>query len=76
MTFKTLMLPLLLCLAGAAHAQAQPQAQAKLYTVVDGYKVDAETMKVFRAWRAAACDRCHGANQEEIGRASLGKECW
>jgi cytochrome c553 len=35
-----------------------------LYKVEDGYKVDADTLKGFRAWRAAACDRCHGANQE------------
>lgn len=37
-----------------------------LYTVVDGYKVDSNTMNGFRAWRAAACDRCHGANQEGL----------
>jgi mono/diheme cytochrome c family protein len=49
-------------------AQAQ---QAKLYTVEEGYKVDAETMKGFRAWRAAACDRCHGANQEGMVGPSL-----
>jgi cytochrome c553 len=42
------------------------QAQEKPYTVTDGYKVDAETMKGFRTWRAAACDRCHGANQEGL----------
>jgi mono/diheme cytochrome c family protein len=66
MKFKNLLLPaLLLCLAGAA------QAQPKLYTVVDGYKVDAETMKGFRTWRAAACDRCHGANQEGLVGPSL-----
>jgi mono/diheme cytochrome c family protein len=41
-------------------------ASAPLYTVVDGYHVDAETMKGFRTWRAAACDRCHGANQEGL----------
>src|SRR4030095_9504410 len=34
------------------------------YKVVDGYKVDAFTLTGFRTWRAAACDRCHGANQE------------
>lgn len=45
--------------------------QEKLYTVVDGYKVDAETMKGFRAWRQAACDRCHGANQEGMVGPSL-----
>jgi mono/diheme cytochrome c family protein len=66
MKFKLSMLPLLLlCLAGGAHAQA------KLYTVVDGYKVDTETMKGFRTWRAAACDRCHGANQEGLVGPSL-----
>jgi mono/diheme cytochrome c family protein len=42
-----------------------------LYKVVDGYKVDPETMKGFRAWRAAACDRCHGANQEGLVGPSL-----
>lgn len=46
-------------------------AQDKLYTVVDGYKVDAGTMKGFRAWRAAACDRCHGPNQEGMVGPSL-----
>ena len=54
-----------LCCAGAVHAQDKP------YTVVDGYKVDAETMKGFRAWRSAACDRCHGANQEGLVGPSL-----
>jgi mono/diheme cytochrome c family protein len=43
----------------------------KLYTVVEGYKVDPETMKGFRTWRAAACDRCHGANQEGLVGPSL-----
>ena len=57
----------LLCLATAATAHAQD----KLYTVVDGYKVDSETMKGFRTWRAAACDRCHGANQEGLVGPSL-----
>ena len=47
------------------------QAQDKLYTVVDGYKVDANTMQGFRTWRAAACDRCHGANQEGLVGPSL-----
>lgn len=55
----------LLCLAGAVQAQDKP------YTVVEGYKVDTNTMKGFRAWRAAACDRCHGANQEGLVGPSL-----
>ena len=65
MNLKQVFLAALLCLAGAAHAQDKP------YTVVEGYKVDAETMKGFRAWRAAACDRCHGANQEGLVGPSL-----
>jgi mono/diheme cytochrome c family protein len=44
---------------------------APLYKVVDGTKVDAETFEGFRAWRAAACDRCHGANQEGLVGPSL-----
>src|SRR5207344_2763780 len=47
------------------------QAGGALYKVVDGYKVDPETMKGFRTWRAAACDRCHGANQEGLVGPSL-----
>lgn len=71
---------ILLCLplvigAAAAHGQAAANpsspASAPLYTVQDGYKVDADTMKGFRAWRAAACDRCHGANQEGMVGPSL-----
>ena len=54
------LLGLLIFVAGPSFGQSQ------LYKVVDGYKVDAETMKGFRAWRAAACDRCHGANQEGL----------
>jgi mono/diheme cytochrome c family protein len=46
-------------------------AQSALYKVVDGYKVDENTMKGFRTWRAAACDRCHGANQEGMVGPSL-----
>jgi mono/diheme cytochrome c family protein len=66
MEVKQLLLAALLpCLALAAQAQDTP------YKVVDGYKVDAETMKGFRAWRSAACDRCHGANQEGLVGPSL-----
>ena len=68
---------LLLCFAHAgtesAMAQEKPPAPSndKPYTVVDGYKVDHNTMEGFRAWRAAACDRCHGANQEGLVGPSL-----
>jgi mono/diheme cytochrome c family protein len=58
---------------GYALAQDKPPATAggELYTVVDGYKVDANTMNGFRAWRAGACDRCHGANQQGLVGPSL-----
>ena len=58
---------LLLVIAGSASSQT---ADAP-YQVVDGYKVDAKTMDGFRAWRAGACDRCHGANQEGMVGPSL-----
>jgi mono/diheme cytochrome c family protein len=41
------------------------------FKVVDGFKVDPNTMNGFRAWRAAACDRCHGANQQGLVGPSL-----
>lgn len=39
-------------------------AEDPLYTVVDGTQVDAKTYGGFKAWRAANCSQCHGANQE------------
>jgi mono/diheme cytochrome c family protein len=71
MKFRSSMLCLML-VGGAALAQATTDTNATpLYTVQDGYKVDAATMKGFRAWRAAACDRCHGANQQGLVGPSL-----
>lgn len=63
-------------LAAAVHAEdvagkPAPAPGGKPYTVVDGYKVDASTMNGFRAWRAAACDRCHGAQQQGLVGPSL-----
>jgi mono/diheme cytochrome c family protein len=57
--------------AASVAAQGPAPAQATPYKVVDGYKVDAFTMTGFRTWRAAACDRCHGANQEGLVGPSL-----
>ena len=75
--FRKTLLSLALLITTAANGQtAAPQPAATkqtgpLYKVVDGYKVDPETMKGFRTWRAAACDRCHGANQEGLVGPSL-----
>jgi mono/diheme cytochrome c family protein len=71
MSFRiSLLASLALCSAAPAFAQANV-VKTPLYSVTDGFKVDANTMKGFRAWRAAACDRCHGANQEGMVGPSL-----
>jgi mono/diheme cytochrome c family protein len=74
-TWQAVALALAAALIASSNAIAQdkPTApeSAKLYTVVDGTKVDSNTMNGFRAWRAGACDRCHGANQEGLVGPSL-----
>jgi mono/diheme cytochrome c family protein len=55
----------------AATVDKNAVAASTPYQVVDGYKVDELTMTGFRTWRAAACDRCHGANQEGLVGPSL-----
>jgi mono/diheme cytochrome c family protein len=49
----------------------EDRVQTDLYTVVDGTKVDPNTLQGFKTWRAAACDRCHGANQQGLVGPSL-----
>ena len=44
---------------------------APLYRVVDGDLVDPGTMQGWRTWRALACERCHGPNQEGLVGPSL-----
>ena len=65
-TALALALTVLACAPGLAQT-----VKTDLYTVTDGYKVDPDTMKGFRTWRQAACDRCHGANQEGMVGPSL-----
>ena len=55
----------LVAACGAAQAADAP------YKVVDGNKVDKNTLAGWKAWRAAACDRCHGPNQEGMTGNSL-----
>lgn len=65
------MLFVLLAVVSSAFAQ-QPASDAKPYgEVVDGTKVNSSVMEGFRTWRASACDRCHGANQEGMVGPSL-----
>lgn len=51
--------------AVGADPQSEPPA-GSLYTVVDGDKVDAKTLSGWKTWRALACERCHGAEQEGL----------
>jgi hypothetical protein len=37
-----------------------------LYQVQDGKKVDPKTLMGWKTWRALACERCHGAQQEGL----------
>jgi hypothetical protein len=37
-----------------------------LYQVKDGNKVDPQTLMGWKTWRALACERCHGAQQEGL----------
>lgn len=53
-------------------ALSTPGAAAQTpYQVVDGSKVDAQTLVGWRTWRAMACERCHGAQQEGMVGPSL-----
>lgn len=67
---KSKLIGVFMMAAIAAGASAE-EIKTELYTVVDGYMVDANTMNGFRTWRASACDRCHGANQEGMVGPSL-----
>lgn len=46
-------------------------ADPPLYTVKDGTKVDDATLQGWKTWRALACERCHGAEQEGLVGPSL-----
>jgi mono/diheme cytochrome c family protein len=55
----------------AATAQTANQDSAAPYTVKDGDKVDPKTLDGWKTWRALACERCHGAEQEGLVGPSL-----
>jgi len=57
--------------AAAPAPAAAADGGAPLYTVVDGNHVDAHTLEGWHTWRAMACERCHGANQEGLVGPSL-----
>ncbi|NRO94329.1 methanol dehydrogenase [Paraburkholderia sp. NMBU_R16] len=54
------------------YAQNQPaQAQQVTYKVVDGNKVDENTLQGWKTWRALDCQRCHGPQQQGLVGPSL-----
>jgi mono/diheme cytochrome c family protein len=66
-----LLLVLALALSTATAAEDATQAKAgaastALYQVQDRNKVDAKTLAGWKTWRALACERCHGAEQEGL----------
>lgn len=42
-----------------------------VYTVKNGDKVDDKTLQGWKTWRAMACERCHGPEQEGLVGPSL-----
>jgi mono/diheme cytochrome c family protein len=46
--------------------QTSKATGSALYTVQDGNKVDEKTLDGWKTWRALACERCHGAEQEGL----------
>ena len=52
-------------------ASVADNAASDSYQVQDGTKVDAKTLAGWKTWRALACERCHGAQQEGLVGPSL-----
>jgi mono/diheme cytochrome c family protein len=57
--------------AALLSTSASSAPAATPYTVIDGNKVDGQTLQGWRTWRALACERCHGAAQEGMVGPSL-----
>jgi mono/diheme cytochrome c family protein len=63
---------MVLALALSSASLAEDAAQGtEQYQVQDGTKVDAKTLMGWKTWRALACERCHGAQQEGLVGPSL-----
>ena len=62
---------ILVVATGVLVSSQLPAGGSAPYEVVDGHKVDATTLQGWRTWRALACERCHGAQQEGLVGPSL-----
>jgi mono/diheme cytochrome c family protein len=47
-------------------APASADQPPGVFTVKDGNKVDDKTLEGWKTWRAMACERCHGPEQEGL----------
>lgn len=55
------------CMSGeGSNASKDSRTATALYKVEDGNKVDEKTLMGWKTWRALACERCHGAQQEGL----------
>src|SRR6516162_4268076 len=69
-----LLISVVTLVGGALVSAAEPpppgwehkSATTPLYTVKDGNQVDAKTLEGWKTWRAMACERCHGPEQEGL----------
>jgi mono/diheme cytochrome c family protein len=52
-------------------SSSAPKDGAVPYSVVDTNRVDPNTLKGWKTWRAQACERCHGPSQEGLVGPSL-----
>ncbi|GGD85620.1 c-type cytochrome [Caballeronia grimmiae] len=67
-----LLLSMALAASSVSFAQTDSGKMKQVaYKVVDGNKVDNDTLQGWRTWRALACERCHGAKQEGMVGPSL-----
>ncbi|HEY7639452.1 MAG TPA: c-type cytochrome [Steroidobacteraceae bacterium] len=56
----------LVVLALALSSASVADDATQLYQVQEGNKVDPKTLQGWKTWRALACERCHGAQQEGL----------
>jgi mono/diheme cytochrome c family protein len=61
----------LVVLALALSSASVADDATQLYQVQEGNKVDPKTLQGWKTWRALACERCHGAQQEGLVGPSL-----
>ena len=69
--FAMALLTTVLAIAAVVVARTVNADETNLYTVKDGNKVDPKTLNGWKTWRALACERCHGAEQEGLVGPSL-----